>query len=101
MFAFSTLNETFPASDDDDEAVEKEEDEEGEKDPDKLFSVIISIKSFLKFLNSHVVSTTTIACESCRHSSSLDLVDSSQVYVNTIASSSMSTSETWRMQEAY
>lgn len=31
-------------------------------DPDKLFSVHVSIRSFIKFLNSHVVSTTTIAC---------------------------------------
>ena len=40
----------------------KAEDPEHERDPDKLFTVIVSIKSFLKFLNSHVVSTTTIAC---------------------------------------
>ncbi|KAG8212922.1 cell cycle checkpoint [Butyriboletus roseoflavus] len=31
-------------------------------DPEKLFSVYVSIRSFIKFLNSHVVSTTTIAC---------------------------------------
>ncbi|KAK7048346.1 checkpoint protein [Favolaschia claudopus] len=31
-------------------------------DPDELFSVLVSTKSFFKFLNSHVVSTTTIAC---------------------------------------
>ncbi|KAG9316067.1 cell cycle checkpoint [Chiua virens] len=31
-------------------------------DPDKLFFVHVSIRSFIKFLNSHVVSTTTIAC---------------------------------------
>ncbi|KAH0833482.1 cell cycle checkpoint [Lanmaoa asiatica] len=31
-------------------------------DPEKLFSVHVSIRSFIKFLNSHVVSTTTIAC---------------------------------------
>lgn len=31
-------------------------------EPDKIFTVLLSIKSFLKFLNSHVVSTTTIAC---------------------------------------
>ena len=28
-----------------------------------MFGVLISVKSFLQFLNSHVVSTTTIACE--------------------------------------
>ncbi|KAL0945318.1 hypothetical protein HGRIS_000821 [Hohenbuehelia grisea] len=32
-------------------------------DPEKMFTVLVSIRSFLKFLNSHVVSTTTIACE--------------------------------------
>lgn len=31
-------------------------------DPEKVFSVLVSVRSFLKFLNSHVVSTTTIAC---------------------------------------
>ena len=31
-------------------------------DPDQMFTVLISTRSFLKFLNSHVVSTTTIAC---------------------------------------
>ena len=31
-------------------------------DPDQLFTVLVSLRSFLKFLNSHVVSTTTIAC---------------------------------------
>jgi HUS1 checkpoint protein len=40
-------------------------DGEAEKpDPDSLFGVLISIKSFIKFLNSHVLSSTTIACES-------------------------------------
>lgn len=31
-------------------------------DPENVFSVLVSVRSFLKFLNSHVVSTTTIAC---------------------------------------
>ncbi|KAI0703846.1 checkpoint protein Hus1/Mec3 [Cytidiella melzeri] len=31
-------------------------------DVDEMFGVLISVKSFLQFLNSHVVSTTTIAC---------------------------------------
>ncbi|KAI0090215.1 cell cycle checkpoint [Irpex rosettiformis] len=31
-------------------------------DPEEMFGVLISVKSFLQFLNSHVVSTTTIAC---------------------------------------
>ncbi|KAJ6584959.1 checkpoint protein Hus1/Mec3 [Mycena capillaripes] len=32
------------------------------RDPDELFSVLVSTRSFFRFLNSHVVSTTTIAC---------------------------------------
>ncbi|KAJ6611149.1 checkpoint protein Hus1/Mec3 [Mycena sp. CBHHK59/15] len=32
------------------------------RDPTELFTVLVSTRSFLKFLNSHVVSTTTIAC---------------------------------------
>ncbi|PPQ83987.1 hypothetical protein CVT25_000533 [Psilocybe cyanescens] len=49
-------------------AVEKEDsDDEGDlPDPDALFTVLISTRSFLKFLNSHVVSTTTIASV-CQH----------------------------------
>ncbi|KAF8992380.1 checkpoint protein Hus1/Mec3 [Cyathus striatus] len=35
-------------------------------DPDKMFTVLVSLRSFLKFLNSYVVSTTTIACV-CQH----------------------------------
>lgn len=31
-------------------------------DPEDLFSVLVSVKSFIKFLSSHVISTTTIAC---------------------------------------
>ena len=30
---------------------------------EQMFSVLISVKSFLRFLSSHVVSTTTIACK--------------------------------------
>lgn len=41
------------------------EDDEAETDPTKLFGVLVHVRSFLKFLNSHVVSTTTIACTSC------------------------------------
>ncbi|KAG6826143.1 hypothetical protein H0H92_000979 [Tricholoma furcatifolium] len=37
-------------------------EEEEDRDPDELFSVLVSMRSFSKFLNSHVVSTTTIAC---------------------------------------
>ncbi|KAJ7082750.1 checkpoint protein Hus1/Mec3 [Mycena belliarum] len=35
---------------------------EDARDPTALFSVLVSTRSFFKFLNSHVVSTTTIAC---------------------------------------
>lgn len=37
-------------------------DPEDAPGPNQLFTVVVSIRSFLKFLNSHVVSTTTIAC---------------------------------------
>ncbi|KAL5485879.1 HUS1 [Sanghuangporus weigelae] len=37
-------------------------DPEPEKDANQWFSVHLSIRAFLKFLSSHVVSTTTIAC---------------------------------------
>ncbi|KAF9477730.1 cell cycle checkpoint [Pholiota conissans] len=37
-------------------------DDEEPRDPNKMYSVCISTRSFLKFLNIHVVSTTTIAC---------------------------------------
>ncbi|THU98365.1 cell cycle checkpoint [Dendrothele bispora CBS 962.96] len=40
----------------------QDQDQETEKDPDKFFSVVVSIRSFLKFLSSHVISSTTIAC---------------------------------------
>lgn len=40
------------------------EEEEQEKDPEEMFNVLILLRSFLKFLNSHVISTTTIACSS-------------------------------------
>jgi len=46
---------------------DSEEDPKAEPpDPDQMFTVLISTRSFLKFLNSHVVSTTTIACL-CQH----------------------------------
>ncbi|KAF5379745.1 hypothetical protein D9615_005814 [Tricholomella constricta] len=41
---------------------DKAQDAEDTPDPDQFFAVLVSIRSFLKFLNSHVVSTTTIAC---------------------------------------
>ncbi|KAF8643316.1 hypothetical protein AX16_009100 [Volvariella volvacea WC 439] len=36
------------------------------RDPDQMYTVFLSTRSFIKFLNSHVVSTTTIACI-CQH----------------------------------
>ena len=35
-----------------------------DKDPTEMHGVLVSHRSLLKFLNSHVVSTTTIACAS-------------------------------------
>ncbi len=49
------LSQSQPSQDDD------EPDEP--RDPTRMYGVLVSIKSFLKFLNSHVVSTTTIACK--------------------------------------
>ncbi|TFK19121.1 cell cycle checkpoint [Coprinopsis marcescibilis] len=43
-----------------------EEEDPEEKDPDQKYTVHISIRSFLKFLNVHSVSSTTIACI-CHH----------------------------------
>ncbi|EIN08739.1 cell cycle checkpoint [Punctularia strigosozonata HHB-11173 SS5] len=37
------------------------------RDPKKMHSVNVSVRSFQKFLNSHVVSSTTIACLCARH----------------------------------
>jgi len=36
--------------------------QEEERDPDQIYEVCLSLKGFSKFLHSHVVSTTTIAC---------------------------------------
>lgn len=38
------------------------EDEEVENNPAQMFGVLVSVRNILKFLSSHVVSTTTIAC---------------------------------------
>ncbi|KAF7972224.1 hypothetical protein HWV62_18622 [Athelia sp. TMB] len=43
-------------------ATQSQSEEEDKPDPDDLFSVHVSTRSFLKFLNSHLISTTTIAC---------------------------------------
>lgn len=40
-----------------------DEQERERPDPNKLFSVLVHTRSFLKFLNAHTVSKTTIACK--------------------------------------
>ena len=37
-------------------------DDNEEQDPEQMYTVLVSIKSFLKFLNVHSVCSTTIAC---------------------------------------
>lgn len=39
------------------------DDNEEPRDPEAYATTLVSIKSFLKFLSSYVVSTTTIACK--------------------------------------
>jgi len=51
-----------PSMNKDAAAANQEEEPSQEKDPTTIFSVLLSVKDFMKFLNSHVVSTTTIAC---------------------------------------
>jgi HUS1 checkpoint protein len=54
-----------PAADGASQANGGDEDEEQGRerpDPNKLFSVLVHTRSFLKFLNAHTVSKTTIAC---------------------------------------
>ncbi|KAH8118180.1 cell cycle checkpoint [Phellopilus nigrolimitatus] len=41
---------------------EAREEPESEPEPGQMFGVHLSVRAFLKFLSSHVVSTTTIAC---------------------------------------
>jgi hypothetical protein len=40
-----------------------DEQERERPDPNKFFSVLVHTRSFLKFLNAHAVSKTTIACK--------------------------------------
>ncbi|KAL5526705.1 HUS1 [Sanghuangporus sanghuang] len=56
-----TQSQTINAQDSDRSHTD-DPDPEPEKDADQWFSVHLSIRAFLKFLSSHVVSTTTIAC---------------------------------------
>ncbi|EKM77171.1 hypothetical protein AGABI1DRAFT_77581 [Agaricus bisporus var. burnettii JB137-S8] len=46
---------------------ERNDEEQAVVDSEKLFTVHVSIRSFLRFLNSHVISTTTIACVCQNH----------------------------------
>lgn len=43
---------------------QESQEEREASDPERLFGVRLSIRAFLRFLSSHVVSTSTIACES-------------------------------------
>ena len=43
---------------------ENSQEEREEPDPQQFFGVKLSIRAFLRFLSSHVVSTSTIACKS-------------------------------------
>ena len=62
----STLTPLFfsPAADGASQANRGSDDEQERErpDPNKLFSVLVHTRSFLKFLNAHTVSKTTIAC---------------------------------------
>lgn len=51
-----------PATSQDENNQDGEPGDREKRDPDQLFTVLVPLRSFLKFLNSHVVSTTTIAC---------------------------------------
>ncbi|KAG7096541.1 hypothetical protein E1B28_003967 [Marasmius oreades] len=44
-----------------------EEPQNSPPDPDQTFGVLVSMRSFAKFLNSHAISTTTIACICNKH----------------------------------
>ncbi|KAI0058796.1 cell cycle checkpoint [Artomyces pyxidatus] len=48
-------------------AAEEEEDENEKPDPEQMFGVLVHTRSFLKFLNAHIVSNTTIACVCQNH----------------------------------
>ena len=39
-----------------------DEPTEEARNPEELFTVLVSVRSFFKFLNSHAVSTTTVVC---------------------------------------
>lgn len=39
-------------------------DDENARDPERFFGALVSMRSLQKFLTSHIVSTTTIACAS-------------------------------------
>lgn len=58
LFFFSAVDGASQANRGDDDEQERER-----PDPNKLFSVLVHTRSFLKFLNAHTVSKTTIACK--------------------------------------
>ena len=66
-FTPSTSTSFFlsPAADGASQANGSDDDEQERErpDPNKLFSVLVHTRSFLKFLNAHTVSKTTIACQ--------------------------------------
>ncbi|KAL0571124.1 Checkpoint protein hus1 [Marasmius crinis-equi] len=45
----------------------EEQPDNSPPDPDEIFGVLVSMRSFVKFLNSHAISTTTIACVCNKH----------------------------------
>jgi HUS1 checkpoint protein len=64
-FSVHSLTSFFsPAADGASQANGGDDDEQERErpDPNKLFSVLVHTRSFLKFLNAHTVSKTTIAC---------------------------------------
>lgn len=73
LFSFPAVDGASQANRGDDDEQERER-----PDPNKLFSVLVHTRSFLKFLNAHTVSKTTIACKEDKfsplfHADCLDL----------------------------
>ncbi|ESK85808.1 checkpoint clamp complex protein hus1 [Moniliophthora roreri MCA 2997] len=49
------------------EGASQEDPDNSPPDPNDVFGVLVATRSFVKFLNSHVISTTTIACICQKH----------------------------------
>lgn len=82
----------------------RENTQEEEPEAEQYFSALVSIRSFIKFLSSHVVSTTTIACALIMHplwQTGLKAIFINQVYAIIIAWSSTCILERWLTQEEY